>query len=40
MNKMNAACIACMIKRQEEGIAEINDEAKKLEYMNGVLRKI
>ncbi len=37
---MNAACIACMIKRQEEGIAEINDEAKKLEYMNGVLRII
>lgn len=38
--KMNAACLACMIRRQAEGIKNESDEAKKLEYMHEVLKII
>lgn len=38
--KLNAACIACMVKRQEEGIRHIGDEALKLRYIRDVLQII
>ena len=35
--EMNARCIACLIKKQDEKIRKENDEKKKLSYMKEVL---
>lgn len=40
MEKLNPTCISCMIKRQEEGIADIKEENKKLDYFKDVLKLI
>ena len=37
--EMNARCIACLIKKQDEKIRKESDEKKKLSYMKEVLQR-
>lgn len=38
--RVSAACIRCMVERQEERVHSLEDESKKAEYLKAVLRVI
>lgn len=38
--RVSAACIRCMVERQEERVQKLTDEVKKAEYLKAVLRVI
>ena len=38
--RVSAACIRCMVERQEERVRSLKDESKKAEYLKAVLRVI
>ena len=38
--RVSAACIRCMVERQEERVHSLKDESKKAEYLKAVLRVI
>ncbi len=36
--RVSAACIRCMVERQEERVKSLKNESKKAEYLKAILR--